>query len=71
MLYRILLCRKCGQPCASQEGSKTFTCAYCGSRNEASRSVRIFEHLDSKDVPAVLAKLKSARASKHASTKTD
>gem|GEM_PF-740012 len=62
MLYSVLLCRKCGQPGACRNGSKTFTCAYCGSRNLASGCVRILEHVESRDVPSVLARLKSARA---------
>jgi len=62
MLYSVMLCKRCGQPGAVREGSKTFKCVYCGSRNEASRSVTVLEHVESRDVPAVIGKLKSARS---------
>jgi|YelNatPaOPRAMG01_1025707.scaffolds.fasta_scaffold01607_20 hypothetical protein len=59
--YNIYLCRKCGAVCAGREGASSFTCCYCGRRNNAEGAVTIVRGVESRDVPHTIAKIKLSK----------
>ncbi|MBC7113481.1 MAG: hypothetical protein H5T34_05645 [Candidatus Methanomethyliales bacterium] len=61
MRYNIYLCRKCGAVCAGREGASSFTCCYCGSRNNTEKAVRVVKGVDSKEVQQTIARLKLSK----------
>ena len=64
MNYNIFLCKKCAGICAAREGTSTFKCLYCNTKNCVDRSLRIATGIESKDVPEVIGQLKKVQAQK-------
>ncbi|HIP56830.1 MAG TPA: hypothetical protein EYH02_02005 [Ignisphaera aggregans] len=67
-LYAIIQCPKCKQYIAVREGSKTFRCPYCGTRNRllddsGKPILRIYMIVEGRRVPEVLAAIKSGKLS--------
>jgi hypothetical protein len=42
--------------CAGREGASSFTCCYCGRRNNAEGAVTIVRGVESRDVPHTIAR---------------
>jgi ribosomal protein L37AE/L43A len=59
--YDIFLCRKCGSVNAGRIGALTFTCPHCGTRNAASKSIRLATKVASGKVQETMAKIKMER----------
>ncbi|MDH5810767.1 MAG: hypothetical protein QXO54_02425 [Candidatus Methanomethylicaceae archaeon] len=61
MRYNIYLCRKCGAVCAGREGASSFTCCFCGTRNNTEKAVSVMKGIESRDVQHVIAQIKLSK----------